>query len=104
MGISIFTDINRYEEFLKDPVLKSLEQDQLFLLNKDLLKFYRELVYGEEMNKAQEKLDNANRLFVRALREMNPDFKYYPNANSTLRLSYGNVGSYRPKDGVIYDY
>ena len=35
---------------------------------------------------------------------MNPDKKYYPNANSTLRLTYGNVGSYRPKDGVIYDY
>ena len=104
MSISVFTDLERYEAFLENPTKKAMQQDQLFLLNADLLKFYRELVYGEEMNAAQEKLDKANRLFVKALREINPDKTYYPNANSTLRLSYGNVGSYRPKDGVIYDY
>jgi hypothetical protein len=104
MGNSIFTDKKRYESFLENPTKEAMEQDQLFLLNKDLLEFYRTLIYGTEMNSAQQKLDKANRLFVKALREMNPNKKYYPNANSTLRLSYGNVGSYRPKDGVIYDY
>jgi len=104
MNNSVFTDKGRYETFLENPTKKAMEQDQLFLLNDDLLAFYRQLVYGSDMGKAQEELDVANRLFVKGLREMNPDKKYYPNANSTLRLSYGNIGSYRPKDGVIYDY
>ncbi len=104
MKKSIFTSVGRYENFIDNPDSKVLESDKLFMLNKDLLDNYRKIIYGSEMGKAQEKLDNANRLFVKALREMNPDKKYYPNANSTLRLTYGNVGSYRPKDGVIYDY
>ena len=35
---------------------------------------------------------------------MNPNKKYYPNANSTMRLTYGTVGSYKPADGVKYNY
>jgi uncharacterized protein (UPF0332 family) len=101
---SIFTDQKRYEAFINNPNLKQLEDDKLFNINIDVLDKYRNIVYGGEMNKAQKKLDKANRLFVKALLEMNSDKKYYPNANSTLRLSYGNVMSYRPKDGVIYDY
>ena len=31
------------------------------------------------------------------LREMNPDIDYYPNANSTMRVTYGNVGDYSPE-------
>jgi hypothetical protein len=104
MQNSVFTSVERYETFIENPNTKALENDKLFMLNDDLLSNYRKIVYGNEMEKAQKKLDNANRLFVKALREMNPDKKYYPNANSTLRLTYGNVGSYRPKDGVIYDY
>ena len=104
MHISVFTDEKAYEAFLENPTKQALEQDQLFLLNKDLLGFYRKLMYGEEMSKAEGKLNVANRLFVKGLREMNPDKKHYPNANYTLRISYGNIGSYRPKDGVIYDY
>jgi hypothetical protein len=35
---------------------------------------------------------------------MNPDKKYYPNANSTMRLTYGKVMDYDPADAVHYDY
>ena len=38
------------------------------------------------------------------LREMNPDLVSYPNANSTMRVTYGNVGDYSPGDGAHYDY
>ncbi len=52
----------------------------------------------------KDSLTGANRLFVKALREANPDKKYYPDANSTMRLTYGQVMSYEPKDGVEYKY
>ena len=38
------------------------------------------------------------------LREMNPDLVLYPNANSTMRVTYGNVGDYSPGDSAHYDY
>ena len=36
--------------------------------------------------------------------EMQPTKNFYPDANGTLRLTYGNVKSYHPKDGVDYKY
>ena len=46
----------------------------------------------------------GDRLFVKGLMEMQPDKVWAPNANSTIRLTYGNVKSYKPKDAVFYDY
>lgn len=51
-----------------------------------------------------EKLNRANRKFVRALRMSNPEHNYYPDANSTMRLTYGKVLPYYPRDGVKYQY
>ena len=35
---------------------------------------------------------------------MNPDKTYYPDANSTMRATYGNVGDYNPGEAMHYDY
>lgn len=45
-----------------------------------------------------------NRTYLQGLREMQKDRKFYPDANLTLRVSYGQVDSYKPTDGVTYDY
>ena len=104
MNISVFGDRARYEAFLEAPTKAALEEDKLFILMKDLLSKYREINGHESVVAAYDKLENANRLFVAALRQMNPEKKYYPNANSTLRLTYGNVGRYKKEDGLLYDY
>jgi hypothetical protein len=49
-------------------------------------------------------LAKGNRLFIAGLREMNPDHKYAPDANSTMRLTYGTIQGYEPADGAYYDY
>jgi hypothetical protein len=46
----------------------------------------------------------GNRLFVAGLRQMDPERRYYPDANSTMRVSYGKVLDYYPSDAVHYDY
>jgi hypothetical protein len=46
----------------------------------------------------------GERLFVEGLMEMKPDRNFYPDANSTMRLTYGQVKDYSPRDGVIYNY
>src|SRR5690554_7786089 len=48
-------------------------------------------------------IQRANRLFVKGYREMDKDKTFYPNANSTLRLTYGSILPYSPKEGVNYD-
>ena len=65
---------------------------------------YDAAVGTEEIKTAKEKLKTAKRYFVSGLRDMNPEKQYYPDANSTLRLTYGNVLPYDPKDGVTYHY
>ncbi|WP_205504440.1 S46 family peptidase [Rufibacter psychrotolerans] len=45
-----------------------------------------------------------NRTYLQGLREMQKDRKFYPDANLTLRVSYGQVDGYKPADGVTYDY
>lgn len=41
---------------------------------------------------------------MRGMMEFDTDREFYPDANSTLRITYGNVGGYRPKDGVWYKH
>lgn len=101
---SVFTNTERYLEFLENPTKTTLEDEDLFMLNNSLLMSYINITNGSEAAEAQSKLDRANRLFVEALREMNPKTKYYPNANFSLRLTYGNVLPYTSNDGKEYKH
>ena len=51
-----------------------------------------------------DKYEQAFRRYVQGLMEMYPDSIFYPDANSSLRLSYGTICGYRARDAVEYDY
>jgi len=51
-----------------------------------------------------EKMEKGYRLFTDGLRQAMPEKTFAPDANSTLRMTWGVVGSYDPKDGVHYNY
>ncbi|HKK10824.1 MAG TPA: S46 family peptidase, partial [Bacteroidales bacterium] len=57
-----------------------------------------------ETSAIQTALGKNKRLFLQALRKMNPDKAYYPDANFTMRLTYGEVGGYEPRDAVYYEH
>ncbi len=46
----------------------------------------------------------GERLFFAGLREMMPEKNFSPDANSTMRMSYGTIAGYQPFDGAWYDY
>jgi hypothetical protein len=48
--------------------------------------------------------DSLQRIYMKAIMDMEKDKLLYPDANFTLRISYGVVNDYYPKDGVYYDY
>ena len=52
----------------------------------------------------QKRLNDWRGIYVKGLTEMDPGGKYYPDANFTIRLTYGQVLPYNPRDGVIYKY
>ena len=86
---SIFTSAEKMKAFLDNPDAEMLKNDILYKISSDLLTKYRE--QPENLKEVNENFQRAYRLFVDGLRQANPDNKYYPDANSTLRLTYGTV-------------
>jgi hypothetical protein len=54
------------------------------------------------LNRLSDEAARLNRIYVQGLREMMPEKKFYPDANSTPRVAYGKVDEYDPADGVHY--
>lgn len=99
---SLFATQERFETFLNNPNAEQLKNDPAYLLSKSVSCAYsRDDKRVKELNNQYER---GHRLFIAGLMEMMPDHKFYPDANFTIRLTYGQVLPYRPSDGVIYDY
>jgi hypothetical protein len=98
---SIFTDENRMRAFLDKPSKKTLEKDPMYQ--------YVSEVFGGVMNlqmayvSFNDKVSIAERKYIEAMREYQPNHAFYPDANSTLRLTYGSVEDYDPRDAVHYN-
>ncbi len=99
---SFMSDMNSTEAFLDDPNLKTLEKDPAFVLMQGYMEKIMEIRDG--YMQGADKLSRAERLFVQGIREMLPNEKFYPDANSTLRFSFGTVKDYYPADAIQYDY
>ncbi|MCA0426391.1 MAG: S46 family peptidase [Bacteroidetes bacterium] len=100
---SLFNNKASFEAFLNNPSLKKLESDPCYQMVNAF--------YTNYLTKFKSKIDEFNnaiapegRAYVRGLMEMMPYKTFYPDANSSLRLTYGSVQSYDPKDAVHFDY
>ena len=86
--------------FIANPSEKALNKDLAVNAAMSILETY----FGSMESEAQAKYDRGYRLFVKGLREMQPNKAFYPDANSTMRCTYGPVGNYSPADAVQYDF
>lgn len=86
--------------FIAKPSEKKMDKDLATIAGRSLLEQYFASMNGG----AQEAFDRGYRLFVEGLREMQPDKLFYPDANSTMRVTFGQVGAYDPADAVHYDH
>lgn len=99
---SAFMSEEAFNAFLEKPDCKKMENDLAYVSGKSFYEMWIKLsAYTGEMN---EKISIGDRLFVKGLMEMSPEKSWAPNANSTIRLTYGKVGSYKPRDAVFYDF
>ena len=99
---SIFASQAKFDEFMKNPSKENLAKDPAYIAAKSIYEKYDELRAASK--KYDENLAKGRRLYLAGLMEMQKDKLFYPDANFTMRLTYGKVGDYRPRDGVIYDY
>ena len=99
---SIFGNEEKLNEFFIDPKGKTLEKDPALILVNAFFTKYRELT--GQTTEVEKNLAKGEKLYIAGLRAMNPDVNYYPDANFTMRVSYGKVGGYYPSDAVYYDY
>ena len=96
---SIFADETRFSAFLDNPSKKALDNDMAFVVSQQALQQYFALG-----NSASDEFENATRLFEKGIMEMQAGKLFYPDANSTIRLTYGTVGDYKPADAVQYHF
>jgi hypothetical protein len=99
---SIFSNKAKVDAFIANPNIKKLQKDPAYKLVRAFNKKYTQ--NQENIADANTTLERSSRLFIAGLREMQPDKKFYPDANSTMRLSYGKVLDYQPADAVHYEY
>ncbi|NQU54733.1 MAG: S46 family peptidase [Bacteroidetes bacterium] len=103
---SILTDFNKLENLLENG-----SEKQLLKLRKDpIVAMYNKIYMKSEMdispklNAVKAEITENMKIYMAGLMEMKKGQAFYPDANLTLRVAYGKVEGYKPKDGVIYKH
>lgn len=99
---SLFSSEQRAEQFLEHPDVNVLVNDPAYKFWFGLVNSYNRLI--DSIGTYRDDLIRGHRLYVAGLMEMNPLKKFYPDANFTMRLTYGQILPYYPQDAVFYDY
>ena len=101
---SNFTDLNRYTKFIEkfnSKSVKKLKKDKGYAHYNDLYSnWYSEVIPG--YRSYSQKRTELLQTYVAGKKEMFPNKKHWPDANSTLRISYGQLEGSVPADGKIY--
>ncbi len=99
---SMFASEEAFNKFLKKPSTKKFDKD---LIHKTAMSIYGAYMKSSgDSRELNNKFNITKRLFVAALREMQPNKKFYPDANFTMRMTYGKILDYTAADAVHYDY
>lgn len=103
---SVFTDEARLRKALRTSsagAMRKLAKDPLYRVARGFHQNFLETVRPAHAQ-ISDRIEAAMRTYVRGMMEMYPEKTYWPDANSTMRLSYGRVEGSEPRDGVRYLY
>ncbi|MCK9613345.1 MAG: S46 family peptidase [Bacteroidales bacterium] len=103
---SFMVDQDKVLSFLngyKPSAVKTLENDPAFKLSASIYNFYRKNL-DAKIAEYESITAGLNQTYMLGLMEMQPERNFYPDANSTLRIAYGQVKGYKPRDAVNYKY
>lgn len=102
---TMILDDAKWSAFVKNPDVTVLQNDPAFAYASAFVKNYTGK-YSQLYSDFTAKDNDLGRLYLKGIMEMDPVAakKMYPDANFSMRVSYGNVKSYNPKDAVHYNY
>jgi Peptidase S46 len=102
---TMILDDAKWNAFTANPDGVTLQADPAFAYASAFIKNYN-TKYLPLFTAFTNKNAQLARAYLKGIMEMNPAGvkKMYPDANFSMRVSYGNVKSYRPRDAVFYDY
>jgi hypothetical protein len=100
----IFDDA-KWSAFISNPNANLLQADPAFDFASSFVKNYN-TKYASLYTTFNNRNNELGRSYMKGIMQMNPTAvnKMYPDANFSMRVSYGNVKSYKPRDAVFYDY
>lgn len=100
---TMILDDKKWNDFVSRPDATVLQQDLAYNLASTLYKNYASK-YAPLYQQFTTKNNEWGRLYLKGNMQMDPKKLMYPDATFTMRLSYGKVASYNPRDAVHYDY
>jgi len=99
---SIFTSADKFNAFLSAPNLKTLQKDPALIVAKSVNDV--RTVLQKDLEGFNADMSKGQRTYLAGVMEYMPDKTQYPDANSTMRLTYGKVQDYYPYDAVHYNW
>lgn len=101
---SFFTKQDEFEKVMQmkpKEVVAKIKADPLYTFTQDMNAAYEDIVEGK-YNSYNDQIKEMQRVYMKALIEVFPEKRMYPDANSTMRVTYGKVNGYHPRDAVYY--
>ncbi|WP_336514972.1 S46 family peptidase [Pollutibacter soli] len=102
-GTTFLLDDSKWKAFASRPDANQLQNDAAYSIADKFIKNY-DSKYNPYFTRFTASNNEYSRIYLKGLREMSPTKKMYPDATFTMRLSYGSVKNYQPRDAVKYDY
>lgn len=99
---SIFASEEEIMDFLEKPDASTLQKDMAYTATTTVVQKLREIYFL--LSQYNTDYEKGHRLYIAGLMEMQKDSTFYPDANFSMRLTYGTIGDYSPRDAVYYDY
>lgn len=100
-----FTDLDKALKLLEGDakqVVENLNKDAAYIYAKPMVQEFYTKINPEYQHKNQP-ITALQKQYMKALMEALPNARYFPDANSTLRVTYGQVRGYSPRDAVYYN-
>lgn len=98
---SFFASEAKMNAFLANPTAKAMERDAAFNTFLSIIKNFRQSVVPA-LRKVYERLETTDTKFMEAVLKQRANENLYPDANFTMRITYGSVKDYYPRDAVYY--
>ena len=99
---SILANKKNFDKFMKKPDIKKFEADPAYKLRFAVFTSYQEIM--AKAGEFDKRINPLHKTYLKGLMEMANGAPMAPDANFTMRMTYGNVKAYQPKDGVTFNH